>query len=471
MNERPRFAVCTLVLAAVVAFGPAVTGAGAETVNLHLIWTNDVHGHIAPEPARFMNPNFPPPLGGGASAAAYIKSVRKDAERRGEDLLLVDAGDFFQGAPVGTKTQGTSMVSYYDMLGYDALVPGNHDFDLGRDNAERLARLMKTPWVCANLREESTGEIVDWCVPTMMIEKAGVKIGILGIITPGTVSMAFPENIKGLIFDPMPETIERYRDELREQGADIVFLLIHEGLPFDPEAGWQQIAKGAVESSDDVVGDQRGAYGRAYGGSLNLMELMNMIPGIDIAVGGHTHRGYLEPWIDPTNHTLCFETFGNGSSIGHAILKIDAGTRSVVGYEAPHDRGVIVTLFEDELWPDAEMAAAIRPFIAETEAEMNKVVGSTLVNLTRGGPGSNLVGNLVTDAMRTYFDADFAFQNMGGLRADVPSGDITARDVFGVLPFGNELVVVSMPGSLLRRIVERKVAGDSGGICVSGIEL
>jgi 2',3'-cyclic-nucleotide 2'-phosphodiesterase (5'-nucleotidase family) len=113
----------------------------------------------------------------------------------------------------------------------------------------------------------------------------------------------------------------------------------------------------------------------------------------------------------------------------------------------------------------------LRPWIAKAEAEMDEVVGHTTVNLGRGDAGSNLVGNLVTDAMRSFFSADAAFQNLGGLRADIPSGDIRARDVFNVLPFGNELVVVRMTGAMLRRVVERKLAGGSGGICVSGVEV
>lgn len=461
-------------LAALLVIGTAVmaaTPAADGQVRLHLIWTNDIHGHIAPEPARFMNPNFPPPLGGGASAAAYIKNVRAEAAAKGEEVLLLDAGDFFQGAPVGSKTRGDAMVDFFDSLEFDALVPGNHDFDMGRDNAERLAGMMKTPWVCANLREESTGELVPWCRPTMMIEKAGLKIGVIGIITPGTVSMAFPDNIKGLIFDPMAPVIERRRDELREQGADLICLLIHEGLPYDKDKAWQQLAGSRSGEEDDSRQETSGPYGTVTGGAMDLMELVNVVPGIDFAIGGHSHVGYQEPWIDPDNHTLCFETYGNGSSIGHCILKIDRPTKQIVGYEAPHDRGVIVTLFEDELWPDAEMTETIRPHIEKTDAEMNKVVGRAAINITRGGPGSNLIGNMVTDAMREFFDADFSFQNLGGLRANISSGDITARDVFGVLPFGNELVVVKMKGSMLRRIVERKVRGTSGGICISGAEV
>ena len=446
------------------------TALAQEPVRLHLIWTNDVHGHIAPEQARFMNPNFPPPLGGGASLANYVNQVRAQAEAAGEQILMVDVGDFFQGTPVGAKTKGDAVVAYFNQLGYDCIVPGNHDFDMGRDNCERLAGNCEMPWLVANLRDESDGEIVDWCQPTLMIERAGVKIGCLGVITTGTVAMSFPQNIAGLIFDPMVPAIEKYRDELLAQGADLIALLIHEGLPYDPEAGWKRITE-SEDADSDQQDAQGGGYGYVHGGAMNLMEIVNAVEGIDFAVGGHTHRGYDEPWIDPMTHTMCFESYGNGSSVGHAILEIDRASGTLVGYETPHDRGTLITLFEDELWPEENMQRALKTYIDEAEAAMNIVVGSSAVNLTRGGPGSNLVGNLVTDAMREYFDADFSFQNMGGLRADVPSGDITAKDVFSVLPFGNELVIVKMKGEMIRRIVERKVFGTSGGLCTSGARI
>lgn len=462
-----------LALALALAAFPvaAVDGDDDGVARLHLIWTNDLHGHIAPEEARFMNPEFPPPLGGGASMARYVNGVRAAAAAAGEDVLVVDVGDFFQGTPVGSKTRGDAVIEFFNQMRFDVMVPGNHDFDMGRDNQERLAGLTDIPWVCANLREESTGEIVDWCQPTLMIEKAGLKLGVVGIITTGTESMSFPDNIRGLIFDPMVPTIEKYRDELRAQGADLIVLLIHEGLPFDPDAGWAAISRRSQDAENEQENSQGGGYGYVHGGGMNLMEIANAVEGIDFAVGGHTHRGYNEPWIDPMTHTLCFESYGNGSSVGHAILKIHRETGTVVGYDTPHDSGTLITLFEDEIWPEPAMREALRPYIERTEAEMDQVIGRTSVNLTRGGPGNNLVGNLVTDAMRTYFDADFAFQNLGGLRADVPAGDITARDVFSVLPFGNELVVVTMPGEMIRRIIERKVSGSSGGLCISGLRI
>lgn len=438
-------------------------------LRLHLLWTNDLHGHIAPEPARFMNPEFPPPLGGGASAARYIKQVREEAAAAGDEVLLVDVGDLFQGTPIGSKTRGTAVIEYFNAMDYAFTVPGNHDFDMGRENCERLARMSDFPWLSANIFEESTGELVDWVQPTKMLEFQGVKIGVVGLTTPSTKTMSFPQNVKGLDFRPMPESLVRHRDELKNQGADLIFLAIHEGLPYDPAEGWKRIT-GSEET--ETAGELQGTYGsnHSYGG-LNLMELVNEVPGIDFAVGGHTHRGYHHPWIDPRNHTMCFESFGNGSSLGHAILLIDRQTRTLLGYEPAHDTGTLVTLFEDEIWPDPEIREVIRPHLEQTEALMQTVVGSAAVPLGRGGPGANLVGNLVTDAMVEYFGADFAFQNLGGLRADLPAGNLTTQDIFSVLPFGNELVVVEMDGRMVRHIVERKVAGRSGGLCIAGAKM
>jgi 2',3'-cyclic-nucleotide 2'-phosphodiesterase (5'-nucleotidase family) len=460
-----------ILLLALLTAAVALAGDGddAGVMRLHLLWTNDLHGHIAPEPARFMNPEFPPPLGGAASAAAYIKEVRRKAAAAGEEVLLVDVGDFFQGTPIGSKTQGTSVIEYYNSIGYQFSVPGNHDFDMGRENLERLVKLADFPFLCANLIEKETGRAPDWVQPTLMLEYEGVKIGVVGIITPATASMSFPQNIEGLEFLPMPGQVEKYRDQLRAQGADLIFLAIHEGLPFDPKEGWQRLTGG---SETETTAEQQGTYGsnHSYGG-MNLMELVHRVSGIDFAVGGHTHRGYYEPWIDPVNHTLCFETYGNGSSIGHAVLLVDRATGTLLGYEPADARGTLITLFEDEIWPDQETADVIRPYHEATQAAMKKVVGRTAVALGRGGPGSNLVGNLVTDAMIEYFDADFSFQNLGGLRADLPAGDITAGDIFAVLPFGNELVEVRMDGRMVRRVIERKLAGRSGGICVGGAEV
>ena len=469
-NPRNRLLLGAVLLGLAFAAG-GVRGEGRQDdgiLRLHLMWTNDMHGHIAPEAAKFMNPEHPPPLGGGASAARYIKEVRAKAAAAGEEVLLMDVGDIFQGTPIGNNTQGEAVVKYYNAIGYEFVVPGNHDFDMGRVNTERLARMSDFPWICANLYEDSTSTYVDWVQPTLMLDYQGLKVGVIGIITPGTERMSFPDNITGLEFLPMAETIPKYRDQLRAQGADLILLAIHEGLPYDPDEGWKRIAG----ENDGRADDTQGSYGSNHSaGGMNLMELVNVVPGIDVAVGGHTHRGYHQPWIDPMHHTMCFESFGNGSSLGHAILLIDRATGTLLGWEAPREDSSLVTLFEDEWWPDEEIAAVIRPYHEEAEAKMNSIVGKAAISMGRGDPGANLVANLVTDAMVETFGADFSFQNGGGLRADIAQGDLTVRDIFSVLPFGNELDLVEMDGRMVRWVVERRLTGRASGIHTGGARI
>src|SRR5688572_30802283 len=110
--------------AALAAFGllaavpvPADEPADQDLVKIDILYTSDIHGHIDPQPATFLNPEFPPPLGGGASGATYIKSVREAAAREGRGFILLDSGDIFQGTPVGMHTQGKAVINWMNEVG------------------------------------------------------------------------------------------------------------------------------------------------------------------------------------------------------------------------------------------------------------------------------------------------------------------------------------------------------------------
>jgi len=446
----PLLAMLLVVLAGIPA--------QAQTARIHLVWTNDIHGHVAPEGASFMNPAFPPPLGGAASAAAYIDKLREfAATQNNEAVVLVDAGDTWQGAPIGTLTEGLVMEEYFDLMGYDVVVPGNHEFDKGKEIAIRMSNNMRQKMVCANIYKEGTNQLVDWVVPYRIVERAGLRIGLIGATTPGTKDMAFEENIAGLAFGPVLPAVERWRDHLKNvEKVDIVFLVVHEGLPFSADEQWQDIMK-REQAGEDI---RQHIYG--------AMELAHVLEGVPVVVAGHTHRGYRDPWIDPVTHTMVLETFGNGSSLGHVILNVDLATKQLLGYESPRLDGVLVTLFEDEWWPDLEMQEKLKPFVDEVRAGLEVVVGESRTELTRRGGNNSPMGNFVTDAMRDAFDADVAFTNNGGLRTDLPAGKITVGNLMTLLPFGNSLVVVQMDGRTVRNIFDRKAGRNSSGLTQSG---
>jgi len=131
--------------------GSALVTAQDGTQRLIIFYTNDVHGGITEQEADFLNPDFPPILGGGAAAANIIFRARKEAEKRGDIVLVLDAGDIFQGTPLGTKTEGKAIIEYMNRVGYDAATAGNHDFDLGKEvfiNLTKMANFPYFPPIC-----------------------------------------------------------------------------------------------------------------------------------------------------------------------------------------------------------------------------------------------------------------------------------------------------------------------------------
>ena len=460
--REPRTWLRHVLLGAAVIAACLVSAASADDIlRIHLIWTNDIHGHVAPEGANFMNPNFPPPLGGGASAAAYVQLVREACRSSSDEaVLLVDAGDTWQGAPEGTLTEGEVVEEYFNALEYDVVVPGNHEFDKGKELAVRMSANMRQKFVCANIYVAGTETLVDWVEPYRIFERAGLRIGVIGANTPGTAQMAFDEHIAGLDFGPIVPAVEKWRDHLYDvENVDVVFLVVHEGLPFDPDQTWKGL-QARVAAGENIRDDIRGA-----------MDLAHVLERVPVIVAGHTHRGYRDPWIDPVTHTMVLETFGNGSSLGHVILEFDRATKQIVGFDKPRRDGVLVTLFEDEWWPEGEVAERLRPYFERVRAGLDVKVGASRVELTRRGGSNSPMGNFVTECMRAAQKGEFAFTNTGGLRTDLSMGDITVGDLMRVEPFGNELVVVDMSGRDILRIFERKSSRGSSGIAFSGAKV
>ena len=428
----------------------------SDEFTLHIFYSNDVHGGIVRQSAEFLNPEFPPNLGGGAAVMGIVKEAREQIKQAGDASLFIDSGDIFQGTLVGTLSKGKAIVEYMNMAGYDACVPGNHEFDLGRDNLEELIKLSDFSWISCNIIEEESGEIWSMLKPYLVKEVNGIKIGFTGATTVGTETMSFPDNIKGLHFLPEIPALRETVDQLRTQEkVDMVIAMVHTGLPYDEREGYLELQQTSYE---DVM--QRGYA--------NAMEIAHFVPEIDILLGGHLHRGYREPWVDPQNHTICIQNYGNGGNLGWLKVQVDRSTRSIMGYDYPADRNSLMLLQEDEFWPDSAIAAYIQSQQDIYEEGFRDVIGSTNTTLSRQGVGESPMYNLVTDAMRLRVKADFSFTNYGGIRADIKVGSITREDIFRVLPFGNQIVEFQVNGAYLKSIIEEKIKGNRRGMAISG---
>jgi len=453
------------MLLAVALVATAVPASGEEDViRLSVVFTNDIHGGIDRSGATFMNREFPPPLGGAASATAYINRLRQRAEEEGGYVLVIDQGDIFQGTPVGNFKKGESVVQYFNQLGIDLWTVGNHDFDEGYENLWDLIEMSNMPVLSANLAWATTGELIEYVEPYVIKDYGGVKVAIIGLTTTDTPKMAFPAHVEPVLFLDEIEAAKKYVAEVREKGADLVFVSGHMGLPYDPESGYESMMKEEEELEEGGIREpvEESKWGPS------AMEISHYTPGIDVFFGGHIHKGFDKPWEEPTNHTLHFQTYGRGSGVGHVDLLIDKETGTLAGYELPSYRGVLITLFEDEWWPEEEMTEMVEELVAEAEQGMDRIIGHSDVDLTRGGEGETRMGNLVCDAAREEVSADFAFTNLGGIRDEIPAGPVTPRQVFRVLPFGNSLMVFEMDGRLLKEVLEYRVSAGHHGVYMSG---
>ena len=429
--------------------------AGADVVYLNILHTNDIHGGIVPRKATFMNPDFPPWIGGGAWISGYVEQVREQCRSNGEYCLLIDVGDIYQGTPTGNYDSGTLVMDWMNLAGYDMMTLGNHDFDDGTSNALRLCRMAGFPVVCANLVETSTGEIPEPVEPYVIMDFDGVGVAFIGLATPDTYGMVDPEMLEGYIFADEAEATARYMEEAEAEGADVVVIVSHLGQPPDPERYLDRVFT-AWEAGEEYVKDF----------SLNNAELSTIVPGIDVIISGHTHIGFAEPWVNPVTHTVVVQGYANGTGIGHLRLALDTDTGTLVGYDCPYGEEYI-SLLHDEFTPDPGIEAVIEEYRLVAESGMDDVIGEALQEIPRGS-AEHPLGRLVADAMLDVTEADVALMNRGGIRASIPRGPVTPRIVYEAIPFEEDLYLIRLTGAELLQVLEAGMQGRRRDMEIAG---
>ncbi len=336
-----------------------------DYLKVHLLFTNDLHGGIAPSKAWFMNPEFPPDLGGGASMLSYVREIRNLASEEGSEVLLLDGGNIYQGTPLGMADSGRAMIDWMNQMEYDASVIGLQEFLFGIKNIEALDKLSGFPLLSANVSS------ADYQPKAHLVkELQGVKIGIVGLTTSNTPNKLLPEQTEGVRFEKEIPASKAQIAELKAQGVNTILGLFHLGVPYQRENEFAEFV--------DTYEDESDVTERV----ITNLEIAHLVKGIDLIVSGGTNAGYNTPWEDPQTHTLVLQGYGGASNIGHIVLYIHRESGKLAGYKQPFSRGVLLTLSTDDIIPDRQMAEELSTLEALRSQPQPKIFDKSLATGT-----------------------------------------------------------------------------------------
>lgn len=388
-----------------------------ETVPLlAIIHTNDTHGHDVEVKATEKS--------AGNFSMAAVAALKADWEKKGYEVLIVDAGDATQGMPLVDVTKGTPAIAFMNSCGYSLMAVGNHEFDWGMDNLAALEEQANFPMLSANIVRKDNGELR--FTPNKVIELAsGNKVGFFGLTTPATLTTTAPKNVTDVKFlqdDELFACAQAQVDELRGQGCDMVVCVGHLG--------------------NEIVNAKN-----------TSKAVLQNVKGIDIFIDGHDHQEV----EDEVDGALLVETGCYLHNIG--VISIEEG--------APANEPVAYGTYEGI---DTATQAIIDKENDRVEQELGVVLGQTafLLNGERD-PGlrtqeTNL-GDFCCDAFRwmaeqeTGKTVDAAVINGGGMRASVEPGDISLRTIKTVVPYSNETAVLEVTGAQLLEALEAACQG------------
>ena len=396
---------------------PPPTPAGPLTVTL--LHTNDMHGYLEGEKMKGGDGTVFE-FGGIPTALGTIARLRQEAPG---PVMVFDVGDLWVGTFASNRDQGKTTIAAMNLIGYDAMTLGNHDFDQGVDVVKARAAEAKFPILIANIVEVASNQVPGWAKPYIVKEVGGIRFGIIGLGYAGTPAISSKvKELQVFKFVDELETAKRVLPEVKGK-ADIVVVVSHAGFDRD------QLIAAAV-------------------------------PGIDVIVGGHTHAELRQPKV--VGNTIIVQAGAKGQAVGKLELKIDPATKKVVDYTK---NNALVSAVSNKAATPPEVTEMLTKVIADGRAATARVIGETQIDLTRAytadgrSTGEYPSGNLVVDAMLWANQAgdkpdDLAMHNNAGIRTDIPKGPITYGKLYEMLPFDNVLTAMDLTGAQIKAILE-----------------
>lgn len=409
------------------------TATAAADYTLHIIHINDLHSRIEPiskydSTCSAEDNEAGECFGGVARVATKINELRQELE--GENVLVLDAGDQYQGSLFYTTYKGDVEAEFMNYIGFDAMAVGNHEFDDGDEGLAKLVDNVDFPVVSGNIDVSQTDVLAGKVEDHIVLEVGGQKIGIVSALATDTDETSSPSD--AVAFSDEIESLQADVDALEAEGVDMIIALNHVGVNKD-------------------------------------MEIAEAVDGLDAVVGGHSHTKFSNTeegaMAYPTmvGDVPVVQAYAYSKYVGHLTLTFD-------------DEGNVTDASGDTILLDASVeedptvVARVKELGAPIEELKSKVIGESTARIE----GSRDVcraeecemGNLVADAMLDRVKdqgIQIAIQNGGGLRSSIDAGEMTMGEVLTVLPFQNTLATFELTGEGVVEALENGVSQLADG--------
>ncbi|EEE36836.1 5'-nucleotidase [Rhodobacteraceae bacterium KLH11] len=418
----------TRLLTSAVALG-LIAGMAVAEYKLTVLHTNDLHSRIESinkyDSTCDAEDEAEGKCFGGVARLKTIVDARR-GELADQNVLLLDAGDPFQGSLFYTTYKGAAEAEFMEAIGYDAMAVGNHEFDDGPEGLAAFIDAVSFPVISGNLDLSSSAELKDKVENHIVLELGGQKIGIVSALATDTVETSSPG--EDVVFQDEIESLTADVEALQADGVNIIIALTHVGLSKD-------------------------------------IRIAQSVPGLDLVIGGHSHTLLSNTDEDAAGayplmvgDVPVVQAYAYSKYLGEIELTFDDDGNLVSAEGEP-------ILLDASVEPDAGIAARVAEMGAPIEETKRRVVGSSEALID--GARENCrhmecqMGNLVADAMLDRVrdqGVQIAIQNGGGLRTSIDEGEITQGEVLLVLPFQNTLSTFWADGATIKAALENGMA-------------
>ena len=406
-----------------------------KTYNLTILHTNDNHG-------RFWHNRSGEY--GMAARATLIQSIRDEVAGTGGHTLLLSGGDINTGVPESDLQDAEPDFKGMNYMAYDAMALGNHEFDNPLSVLRQQHDWARFPFLSANIINQDTG--MPLFKSHEIFDLDGLKVAVVGFTTQDTVRIGNPEFLQGLEIQS-PIAVATKIVPAIAANSDLVVAVTH-------------------------MGHYR--FGENGGNAPGDVALAKAVDGLDVIVGGHSQTATFSP--DVQNDTLIVQAKEWGKYVGRLDLQLRNGEISVINYQLIPvnlkkkvliDGEKVSVYIDQEIVADETLKAMLEPYQNQGQEQLMQVIGHADAVFVGAREqvrtNETNLGNLIALAQMERVQADLGIMNSGGIRDDMPAGDITYKDVLKVQPFSNTVAYVDLTGAELMpylQVAANKEAGS-----------